>query len=130
MDHETASRHLSDLLDPTGSREPRSPVWQHVSGCNECQDVLATMNQEEIAARLEQLRKDLGAAQSGGDERIVKSLQDAVATADLRLDNFDRARKNAQFVAIELDRIEGKIQTLAKLGAPRTAPRTRSAEAR
>jgi hypothetical protein len=83
---------------------------------------LATMNQEEIAARLEQLRKDLGAAQSAGDERIVKSLQDAVATADLRLDNFDRARKNAQFVAIELDRIEGKIQTLAEMAVNRQDP--------
>jgi hypothetical protein len=83
---------------------------------------LATMNQQEIAARLEQLRKDLVAAQSAGDERIVKSLQDAVATADLRLDNFDRAKKNAQFVAIELDRIEGKIQTLAEMAVNRQDP--------
>jgi hypothetical protein len=83
---------------------------------------LATMNQQEVAARLEQLRKDLGAAQSAGDERIVKSLQDAVATADLRLDNFDRAKKNAQFVAIELDRIEGKIQTLAEMAVNRQDP--------
>ena len=83
---------------------------------------LATMNQQEIAARIEQLRKDLAAAQSAGDERIVKSLQDAVATADLRLDNFDRARKNAQFVSIELDRIEGKIQTLAEMAVNRQDP--------
>jgi hypothetical protein len=83
---------------------------------------LGTMDQKEITARIEQLRKDLGAAQTAGDERIVKSLQDAVATADLRLDNFDRARKNAQFVSIELDRIEGKIQTLAEMAVNRQDP--------
>ena len=83
---------------------------------------LATMNQPEIAARLEQLRKDLAAAESGGDERIVKSLQDSIATSDLRLDNFDRAKKNAQFVSIELDRIEGKIQTLAEMAVNRQDP--------
>jgi len=83
---------------------------------------LATMNQDEIAGRLEQLRKDLGAAEKGGDERIVKSLQDSIATSDLRLDNFDRARKNAQFVSIELDRIEGKIQTLAEMAVNRQDP--------
>ena len=32
---------------------------------------LATMNNQEITARLEQLRKDLAAAQTAGDERIV-----------------------------------------------------------
>ena len=34
--------------------------------------------------------------------------------AELRLDNYERAKKNAQFVSIELDRIEGKIQALAE----------------
>ena len=83
---------------------------------------LTTIDQPEIAARLEQLRKDLGAAQNAADERIVKSLQDAVATADLRLDNFERAKKNAQFVTVELDRIEGKIQTLAEMAVNRQDP--------
>lgn len=83
---------------------------------------LATMNKEEIAARLEQLRKDVTAAQSAGDDRIVKSLQDSIAMAELRLDNCERARKNAQFVSIELDRIEGKIQALAEMAVNRQDP--------
>jgi hypothetical protein len=83
---------------------------------------LATMSPPEIAARLEQLRKDLAASESGGDERIAKSLQDSIATSELRLDNFDRAKKNAQFVSIELDRIEGKIQTLAEMAVNRQDP--------
>ena len=66
--------------------------------------------------------KDLSHAQSSGDERIVRSLQDSVAMAELRLDNSERARKNAQFVSIELDRIEGKIQALAEMAVNRQDP--------
>jgi hypothetical protein len=83
---------------------------------------LDTMRNEDIVARLEQLRKDLAAAQSAGDERIVKSLQDSIAMGELRLDNYERAKKNAQFVSIELDRIEGKIQALAEMAVNRQDP--------
>ena len=83
---------------------------------------LETMNEAEITARLEQLRKDLAAAQGGGDERIVRSLQDSIAMAELRLDNYGRAKKNAEFVSVELDRIEGKIQALAEMAVNRQDP--------
>jgi hypothetical protein len=103
---------------------------------------LQTMNQQEISKRLEDLRKTLATAQtpsaqtpgtqtpsaqtpsalSGGDDRIVKSLQDSIAMGELRLDNFGRAKKNAEFVTIELDRIEGKIQALAEMAVNRQDP--------
>jgi hypothetical protein len=83
---------------------------------------LQTMSAEEVSARLEQLRKDLAGAQPLGDERIVRSLQDSIAMAELRLDNYERAKKNAQFVSIELDRIEGKIQALAEMAVNRQDP--------
>jgi hypothetical protein len=95
---------------------------------------LTTMSSEEVSTRLEQLRKDFAAAQqaaagqpagsgqSAGDERIVRSLQDSIAMAELRLDNYERAKKNAQFVSIELDRIEGKIQALAEMAVNRQDP--------
>jgi hypothetical protein len=83
---------------------------------------LDTMRNEDIVARLEQLRKDFATAQSAGDERIVKSLQDSIAMGELRLDNYERAKKNAQFVSIELDRIEGKIQALAEMAVNRQDP--------
>jgi hypothetical protein len=83
---------------------------------------LVTMNEKEISSRPEELRKSLAAAQAGGDERVVRSLQDSLASAELRLDNFGRARKNAEFVAIELDRIEGKIQALAEMSVNRQDP--------
>ena len=83
---------------------------------------LQTMSSEEVSTRLEQLRKDVAAVQPAGDERIVRSLQDSIAMAELRLDNYERAKKNAQFVSIELDRIEGKIQALAEIAVNRQDP--------
>lgn len=83
---------------------------------------LQAMNEKEITTRLEEQRKSLAAAQAGGDERVVRSLQDSIASSELRLDNFERARKNAEFVRIELDRIEGKIQALAEMSVNRQDP--------
>jgi hypothetical protein len=83
---------------------------------------LQTMNEKEITTRLEELRRNLAAAQDGGDDRVVRSLQDSIAMGELRLDNFGRAKKNAEFVAIELDRIEGKIQALAEMAVNRQDP--------
>src|SRR5919198_3551218 len=82
---------------------------------------LATIDEREISSRLAELRKNLAAAQ-GGDDRIVRSLQDSIAMCELRLDNAGRARKNAAFVSLELDRIEGKIQVLAEMAVNRQDP--------
>ncbi len=83
---------------------------------------LQSMNEKELTARLAEFRKSLATAQAGGDERVIKSLQDSVAMGELRLDNFGRARKNAEFVSLELDRIEGKIQALAEMAVNRQDP--------
>jgi hypothetical protein len=83
---------------------------------------LKTMDEKEITSRPEDLRKSLAAAQAGGDDRVVRSLQDSIASAELRLDNLGRAKKNAEFVAVELDRIEGKIQALAEMSVNRQDP--------
>ena len=42
--------------------------------------------------------------------------------AELRLDNYRRAEKNAEFVSVELDRIEGKIQVLTEMSVSRQDP--------
>ena len=83
---------------------------------------LQSMNEPEIISRLADLRKNLATAQSGGDDRIVRSLQDSIASGELRLDNYGRAKKNAEFVSVELDRIEGKIQALAEMAVNRQDP--------
>lgn len=83
---------------------------------------LQSIDDHDLTSRLESLRKSLAAAQAEKDERIVRSLQDSLAMAELRLDNFARAKKNADFVSIELDRIEGKIQALAEMAVNRQDP--------
>jgi hypothetical protein len=83
---------------------------------------LNTMDERQIRTQLEQLRGALDSAQKANDERIVRSLQDSIAMAELRLDNFGRAKKNSDFVTIELDRIEAKIQALAESAVNRQDP--------
>lgn len=83
---------------------------------------LQSIDDHELTTKLEELKKSLATAQAGGDERIARSLQDSLAMAELRLDNFSRAKKNAEFVSIELDRIEGKIQALAEMAVNRQDP--------
>jgi hypothetical protein len=83
---------------------------------------LQTLDEKEIDSRLAALRKNLDTAQAAKDDRVIKSLQDSIAMAELRLDNFQRAKKNADFVTIELDRIEGKIQALAEMAVNRQDP--------
>src|SRR5512132_765137 len=53
---------------------------------------LQSMNETELSARLADLRKSFDAAK-GGDERILRSLQDSIASGELRLDNYARAKK-------------------------------------
>jgi hypothetical protein len=83
---------------------------------------LRTMNEQELTTKVEALRKSLDAAQKSTDERVTKSLQDSLAMGELRLENFNRARKNGEFVTLELDRIEGKIQALAEMAVNRQDP--------
>jgi hypothetical protein len=80
------------------------------------------MNEGELTAKLAELRKSFEDAQQAGDERIVRSLQDSIAMAELRLDNYARAQKNSDFVSVELDRIEGKIRALAEMAVNRQDP--------
>ena len=84
---------------------------------------LATIDEKEITTKIDQLKQGSSRRRKpGGDDRIVRSLQDSIAMAELRLDNFSRAKKNGEFVSIELDRIEGKIQALAEMAVNRQDP--------
>ena len=114
---------------PSGAEEIRTPgldrllwLFLRLLMSNAALDrFLQTMNEQEMVSRLAELRKNLESAK-GGDDRIVRSLQDSIASGELRLDNYARARKNAEFVSVELDRIEGKIQALAEMAVNRQDP--------
>lgn len=75
-----------------------------------------------LSEKVTDLEGQLTKAESDKDERLIASLKDSVALAHLRLDNYRKADKNAQFVMVELDRIESKIQTLTELMVNRQDP--------
>lgn len=83
---------------------------------------LRSTSEKELDAKLADVRTRFEAAKAAGDERVKNSLQDSVADAELRLDNYKKAAKDAEFVAIELDRIETKIQALMEMGVSRQDP--------
>ena len=83
---------------------------------------LRSTSEKELDAKLADVRARFEAAKAAGDERVKNSLQDSVADAELRLDNYKKAAKDAEFVAIELDRIETKIQALIEMGVSRQDP--------
>jgi len=83
---------------------------------------LKSASEAELDLRRQDVKQRLAAAQTAGDERVVRSLQDSVADAELRLDNYRKSKKDAEFVEVELDRIETKIQALIEMGVSRQDP--------
>jgi DNA-binding FrmR family transcriptional regulator len=83
---------------------------------------LTATDEPAIKKSLENLRTREKAATERKEERILKSLQDSIATAEVRLENFEKARSNAEFVSVELDRIEGKIQALTEMAISHQDP--------
>jgi len=88
---------------------------------------LASTNAASIEQQLTEARERLARAEDA-DERVKKALLDTVATAELRLANTRKAEKNAEFVGIELLRLEGKIQALAELSVSHEDPNYISAQ--
>jgi chemotaxis protein histidine kinase CheA len=76
---------------------------------------------KDITTRLEEGRAKL-AAQKDPDDRLARSLSDAVSAHEMRLANYEKAQRNAEFVRIELDRIEAKIQALTEAAVNRQDP--------
>jgi hypothetical protein len=80
----------------------------------------ASTSEAEISKRLEEAKARLSSV--GQDERFKRSLEDSVAAQELRLKNYKKAAENAEFVRLELDRIEAKIQALAESSVNRQDP--------
>lgn len=83
---------------------------------------LRSTSEPELTTRLQDVQKQLAAAQAAQDERVTRSLQDSLADAQLRLDNYQKSGKDAAFVAVELDRIETKIKALIEMAVSRQDP--------
>jgi hypothetical protein len=81
---------------------------------------LSSTSDAQINSRLEEAKAKL--SNFAQDERFKRSLQDSVAAQELRLQNYKKAAENAEFVRVELDRIEAKIQALAESSVNRQDP--------
>lgn len=71
----------------------------------------------EIRSHLEDARSRLSASDAG--ERVKRSLEDSVAVQEMRLDNYQKAAGNADFLRVEIDRIEAKIHALTEAAVNR-----------
>jgi len=88
---------LSQFLEKTSDRMIRSEM-------------------ERIEQRLAEL------TESGTSEHTMKlkrTLDDNLKTCQQRLENYEKARGNLEFVRLELDRLENKIKSLAELAVNR-----------
>ncbi|MEP7352858.1 MAG: hypothetical protein ABI824_06470 [Acidobacteriota bacterium] len=81
---------------------------------------LRSTSEAQIRARLEEAKAKLQSQPQ--DERFKRSLQDSVAAQEMRLQNYEKAGANAEFVKLETDRIEAKIQALAESSVNRQDP--------
>lgn len=79
------------------------------------QRFLASTDEPALRRSVPELEARQVQARERKDERILRALTDAIATAQLRLDNHAKAVSNAEFLGVELDRIEGKIQAVAEM---------------
>ncbi|MEZ4363338.1 MAG: hypothetical protein R3B48_24395 [Kofleriaceae bacterium] len=76
----------------------------------------------------EQRRSEQLEEAARADDRLLRSIRDSVATAELRKDNLAKARDNAEFVQAELDRIENKIAALTEMAISHSDPDTLSVQ--
>lgn len=83
---------------------------------------LSSSSEQELQTRVDELKARIAAPATAGDERVTRSLQDSLVDAELRLENYRKSVKDAEFVDIELDRIETKIQALTEMGVSRQDP--------
>jgi hypothetical protein len=81
-----------------------------------------TTDEVDLSEDLETTRARFAKAQEDAEERTRASLQDSIAVAELRLENYQKAKRNAEFMDLELDRIEDKIKALVETAVIRQDP--------
>ena len=85
------------------------------------QRFLEKTNEVEIRNRMKDAEAKLGSP-GATDERIKRSLEDSLLVQQQRLDNYQKAKLNLDYVRVELDRIEAKIQAITEAAVNRQDP--------
>ena len=75
----------------------------------------------DLQARRKKRADSVGEANQAED-RILRSLDDSISTAEARRDNLERSKHNAEFVQTELDRLENKIQAVTEMAVGHSDP--------
>ena len=76
---------------------------------------------DDVNTRIKKRDAAVPEAERDGD-RILRSLHDSLATAQLRMENIVKAKGNAEFVGAELDRLENKIQAVTEMAVSHSDP--------
>ncbi|MGQ0764676.1 MAG: hypothetical protein ACT4OZ_03315 [Gemmatimonadota bacterium] len=77
---------------------------------------------DELKARRTKVGEQLAAAEAAKEERLKASLADTLNDLETRIANVGKSMKDAEFLDIELQRIEGKAQALAEAAIARQDP--------
>jgi methyl-accepting chemotaxis protein len=75
----------------------------------------------DLKARRRKRADSVGEANQA-DDKIIRSLDDSIATAELRKENIEKSRHNMEFVQAELDRLENKIQAVTEMAVGHSDP--------
>jgi hypothetical protein len=86
---------------------------------------LQRTSDEQIQEDIKQLELRLSETPAANDlyaQKMRRTLEDHLQTCRDRLANYDKAKANSELVALEIDRLENKISTLAELAINRQEP--------
>jgi hypothetical protein len=75
----------------------------------------------ELKVRRKKRADSVGEANQA-DDKIIRSLDDSIATVELRKENIEKSKHNMEFVQAELDRLENKIQAVTEMAVGHTDP--------
>ena len=83
-------------------------------------------NEDQINKTIKNLEQSLRSQSAGPDDpqkqKMRKALEDNIQTSRERLANLQKARANSELVALEIDRLENKIQSLSEMAINRQEP--------
>ena len=76
-------------------------------------------DKSKLEKRMQEIKEDDVSSRA---IKLRRALQDNLDTIQARIDNYKRAEENFEFVELEINRLEHKIQSLAELAVNRQEP--------
>jgi hypothetical protein len=92
------------------------------------QKLLGELDRADLAERVRSVQAELARATEAKDDRLMRSYQERLTTTQTRLDYYDRTARDAEFIRVELDRVEEKILALSEMAVNQHDPNVLSAE--